>query len=116
MANLNDLFPSKWLKAFDLQGSEPVVKIARVELAAMGNTRELKPVVFFQGKTKGLRLNKTMALFIAALAGSEETDRWIGLTVQLYGTTATFGDQTYPVVRVKAPSRQPVLMKGGGTR
>lgn len=101
--NLNDLFPGKFLKAHDLQGREPVVTIARVELEPMGRTRELKGVVYFKGKTKGLKLNKTNAQTIGQLTGSQNTDAWVGRQVQLYATTADFGGQTYDVVRIKAP-------------
>lgn len=101
--NLNDLFPGKFLKAADLQGREPVVTIARVTLEPMGRTQELKGVVTFKGKTKGLKLNKTNAQAIAQIAGSQNTDAWTGRQVQLFTTTADFGGQTYDVIRVKAP-------------
>src|SRR5258708_1869484 len=103
--NLNDLFPSKWLKSYDLQGHEPVVTIDRIELEAMGRTREALPVVYFRGKAKGLKLNKTIATAIAAIAGSPDIARWPGTPLQLYATTATFGGQAFQVVRVRAPIR-----------
>jgi hypothetical protein len=112
--NLNDAFPSRYLKAHDLQGHEPVVTIARVDFEAMGRTRDVRPVVYFRGKAKGLKLNKTMALAIAVIAGSEDTDRWPGTAVQLFTTTATFDTRTFPVVRVKAPTRAPMLVKQAG--
>jgi hypothetical protein len=103
--NMNDLFPSKFLKAADLKGHEPVVTIARVELEPMGRTRELKGVVYFVGKAKGLKLNKTNATSIQQIAGSADTDRWTGRTVTLFATVADFGGQTYDVVRIKAPGK-----------
>ncbi len=117
MANINDILPSKHLRAFDLRGTEPVVTIAQVEQLPLGWTQEKKWVLRFVGKEKYLILNPTMLRAIAAFAG-EETDRWIGVAVQLYTTTAKdpgTGKQV-PVVRVKAPSRQPVLVKSGGSR
>lgn len=102
--NLNDLFPGKFLKAVDLQGREPVVTIARVVLEPMGRTQELKGVVYFAGKTKGLKVNKTNAQAIAQITGSPDTDRWTGRQVQLYTTTTDFGGQTYDVIRIKAPT------------
>lgn len=101
--NLNDLFPGKYLRAADLQGKSPVVTIAGVTLEPMGRTRELKAVIAFRGKAKGLKVNRTVAVTIAAIAGSEDTDRWAGVAVQLFATTADFGGQTYDVIRVKAP-------------
>ena len=100
--NILDAFPSKYLKARDLKGTEPTVTIARVELEVLGRTREQCLVAYFAGKTKGLKLNKTCALAIAAIAGSEETERWAGTTIRLYATTAEFGKQAYPVIRITA--------------
>jgi hypothetical protein len=109
MANINDAFPSRYLKAHDLQGREPVVTIARVAFESMGRTRDIVPVVYFVGKAKALKLNKTMATAIAAIAGSAQTDDWPGVAVRLYGTSAAFGTETFAVVRVKAaaPPRPP---------
>ena len=45
-------FPSPYLKASDLQGRRIPVKILRVEMQELGD--ELKPVVYFEGKAKGL--------------------------------------------------------------
>ncbi len=117
--NINDVLKSPYVKAYDLQGREPVVTIARVALVSMGwgAKQEQKAVCYFAGKDKGLVLNATMLRAIAAFAG-EETDQWIGLAVQLFTTTAKDPKtgQQVPVVRVKAPSRQPVLVKAGGSR
>lgn len=108
MPDINDLFPSRFLNAADLQGRQPVVTIARVELEAMGHgaKRETKAVVYFAGKTKGLKLNKTLAMTIARIAGSPSTERWTGVALCLFATSAKFGADTFPVVRVKAPARQ----------
>jgi hypothetical protein len=100
--NILDAFPSKYLKLHELQGKEPIVTIARVALEAMGRTREVCPVVYFVGKSKGLKLNKTMATAIAAIAGSPLTEAWVGAKLQLFGASATFGDQAFPVIRIKA--------------
>jgi hypothetical protein len=108
MANINDIYPSRYLKAADLGGATPTVSIARVVQELAGRARESKLVVYFVNKTKGLLLNKTNALALAAIAGSPETDHWVGLKVQLFATTATFGGQSYPVVRVQAAAA-PVL-------
>jgi len=106
--NLNDFYPSKYLKAADLQGGSPTVTIARVTQELAGRTRESKLVVHFVGKTKGLLLNKTNALALAAIAGSPETEHWVGIKVKLVATTAQFADQSYPVVRIHAAAA-PVL-------
>jgi hypothetical protein len=101
MPNLNDLFPARYLKAHELQGTSPTVTIAGVMLETMGRNREKKPVCYFVGKTKGLLLNKTNAQAIAKIAGSENTDQWVGVRVKLVPTTDTFGKDSYPVIRVQ---------------
>lgn len=104
MPNMSDLFPSRYLKSADLQGREPVVTIARVEVETFrGRTQELKAVLYFEGKQKGLKLNKTLATMVARIACSTQTEAWIGVQVQLYAATADFGSETFDVVRIKAP-------------
>lgn len=112
MANLNDIFPSRYLKAQDLQAREWVLTIERVEFEPMGRAREVKPVVYFVGRAKGLKLNKTMATAIAAIADSPETETWRGVVVALFPTFADFGKQTFPVVRIKAPVAKPRAVEG----
>jgi hypothetical protein len=99
--NINDAFPSKWLKAVDLQGHTPVVAITHVAFEVMGRSQETKAVVYFAGKAKGLKLTKTTAAAITLIAGSPLTEDWGGVRVQLYATVADFGGQTYDVVRIR---------------
>ncbi len=100
--NINDAFPSKYLKASDLKGSEVLVTIDRVESEAVGRDREMKPVVYFKGKEKGVVLNKTNSNKIAQIAGSFDTDEWNGVQVKLYPTETEFGGETVECIRIKA--------------
>jgi hypothetical protein len=113
MLKLNDIFPARYLKAPDLQGKEWTLTIDRLELEAMGRTREEKPVLYFVGAAKALKLNVTMARAIAQIAGSENTDDWRGVQVCLFATFADFGKQTFPVVRIKAPIAKPRAIEQG---
>jgi hypothetical protein len=45
---------------------------------------EHRPFVYFKGASKPLVCNATNADTISSIAGSEDTDRWIGLRVTLY--------------------------------
>jgi len=110
MANIYDAFPSNYLKASDLQGRDVVVTIERVEFEAVGREREMKAIVYFVGKTKGVVLNKTNAKKIVEIAGSALTEDWYGTTITLYPTETEFGGETVDCIRVKAPARvaQPV--------
>ena len=72
--NINGAFPSNFIKAADLQGSEPIVTIKSVEFEPVGQEKEMKPVVYFVNKEKGMVLNKTNANTIATLTGTFETE------------------------------------------
>lgn len=102
MPNINDLFPSNYLKASDLGTAQPIVTIARVEHEAVGRDREMKAVIYFNGKEKGVVLNKTNAKKITELVGSPETDEWTGFRIRLFATTTEFGGETVECIRVKA--------------
>lgn len=102
MANIHDAFPSNYLKASDLQGAQPVVTIDRVEFEAVGRTKEMKPILYFRGKEKGIVLNKTNANNIAHLCGTPETDQWAGCQIRLYATHVEFQGETVEAIRIKA--------------
>ena len=59
--DINAAFPGEFLKAADLQGRQAAVVIDRVEMQKVGDDH--KPVAYFQGKDRGLVLNKTNAPF-----------------------------------------------------
>ena len=101
--NINDAFPSNYLKASDLGEAQPVVAIDRVEVEPVGRGKEMKPVIYFAGKQKGMVLNKTNSKKIAELAGSPDTEEWAGVSVKLYATETEFGGETVECIRIKAP-------------
>lgn len=47
---------------------------------------ERRPFVYFKGAKKPLVCNATNAETISAMAGSEDTDRWIGLRITIFQT------------------------------
>jgi hypothetical protein len=100
--NIDNVFPSHYLKASDLNGASPAVTIDRLEVEPIGRNKEMKPVLYFIGKEKGLVLNKTNASKIAQLSGSKDTDDWHGFKIRLYATEAEFGGETFEAIRVKA--------------
>lgn len=102
MANINDAFPSNYLKASDLAGQQPIVTIDRVEFEPVGREKEMKPIVYFAGKDKGIVLNKTNAKNITNLVGSPDTDDWAGFRIKLYATNVEFNGETVEAIRVKA--------------
>ncbi len=101
--NANDAFPSAYLKASDLGTNQPVVTIDHVGYEPVGRDKEMKMVVYFQGKEKGVVLNKTNSKKITEIAGTPETDDWAGTKIRLFATTTEFGGETVECIRVKAP-------------
>ena len=102
MPSINDAFPSNYLKASDIRGAEPVVTIDHVAFEAVGRQREMKAVVYFKGKEKGVVLNKTNATKITQIAGTDLTEQWDGVRVKLYATETEFAGETVECIRVKA--------------
>lgn len=103
--NINDAFPSNYLKASDLGEAQPVVTIDRVEVEPVGRGKEMKPVLYFAGKAKGIVLNKTNSKKIAEIAGSPDTDDWHGVAVKLFATEVDFQGETVEAIRIKSPKQ-----------
>ena len=101
--NINDVFPSKYLKAGDLNGSEVSVRITGATIEKLGDEQKL--LLTFAGAKKGLICNKTNADRIAHLYGLD-TDGWIGCEIVLYSEMTNFGGKVTEGVRVKAPLKK----------
>jgi hypothetical protein len=101
MPNINDAFPSNYLKASDLQGREAVVTIDKVAFEAVGREKEMKAVLYFVGKQKGIVLNKTNAKKIIEISGSAQTEDWTGTQIKIYPTETEFGGETVDCIRIK---------------
>ena len=98
---ISQAFPSKYLKATDIQGHTPSVVIASVRMEDIGDDDQ-KPVLYFQGKSKGLVLNKTNATNIT-LAYGDDTDAWIGQTIVLFTAWVDFQGRSVEAIRVRPP-------------
>lgn len=103
MPHWKSLTDRQFLYAFDLGGKDATVKIARVEageLTAVGGRKSKKPIVYFDGKDKGLVLNSTNAKTIAALY-TNYTEKWIGRSVTLYPSTTEMAGETVECIRIR---------------
>ena len=105
--NINNAFPSKFLKSGDIpDDADLILTIKEVvqESVGQGEEAENKPIVYFTEQEKGLVLNKTNANAIAGMYGPE-TDGWAGKRIALFATEVDFaGKQTLALrVRLKAP-------------
>ena len=101
MPNINDAFPSKYLKASDLKGREVVVTMDTLKFEPVGQNKEMKAVLYFQGKDKGLVMNKTNANKITEIVGSALTEDWRGHRVKLYPTETSFQGDMVDCIRVR---------------
>jgi hypothetical protein len=108
--NINEAFPSSYLKAEDLQGKSVTVTIEAVELVSLGQgqDKEQKILITFRGKEKGLVANKTNANTISKLYGPE-TDDWIGQTIIIKPMEVEFkGDLVWAIrVSLQKPGSKP---------
>jgi hypothetical protein len=96
--NVNEVFPSNYLKAADLQGREIPVMIDRVEMESFG--QDQKAIVYFRNKQKGVVLNKTNAMNIAGAYG-DDTDGWVNQPVVLFSVWTDFQGKSVQAIRIR---------------
>lgn len=104
MPDVRTMFDKQYLYAYDLQGRDVTVTIAKVvggTLTGVGGQTSKKPVLFFNGAKKGLALCITNARTIAAMYGGFKSEDWIGKRVTLYPTTTTFGGKEVECIRIR---------------
>lgn len=102
---MNDVFPSTYLKADDIpKGAAANVRIDRVEKEELGQgkDKEVKPVMYFVGREKGLVMNKTNWQMVAYAYG-DESDDWHGQPVQIVRDMTTFGGKPVECLRLRIP-------------
>jgi len=103
--NINQAFPSKYLRAADLDGGDLVVTIKEVTVEDVGTQqkKDRKPVVYFAGRDKGMVLNKTNAAMITTIAKSENTEDWTGVKIRLITAEVEYQGTLTMALRVRAP-------------
>lgn len=103
--DFDNLFPSRFLKATDLEGSEKPMTISGVSIEDLvDGTR--KPAISFQETDRLLVLNKTNGLALATGFG-KNTDQWIGKRVILFSTPVSFQNKLVDALRIKIPPIKP---------
>lgn len=103
MPDYRSMYDRDYLAAFDLGGKDVTVTISRVEgkeLTGQGGRKAKKPVIWFEGKDKGMALNKTNGKTIAAMY-SNDTTAWVGKRITLYPTTTSMGGETVDCLRIR---------------
>lgn len=100
--NVNDIFPSRFVKAHDLGDKEVTVTVKSATMEDMGHgaEKETKLCIWFERATKGFVLNKTNAMIIASMYGPE-TDNWKGKAITIYSARVKAFGAWHDAVRVK---------------
>jgi hypothetical protein len=103
----NELFPSNYISAADLQPQKNyIVTIASVEMREMNDEqsggKKQKPVIcFMESKdNRGLVLNRINMEAIFAATGTDDTDQWHGKKVAMYRTKVPFGAKLVDAIRI----------------
>ena len=100
MASWKSSFPSKWLRASDLEKPR-LVTIKNITEEEVGD--ETRPVAYFNGEEKGLGLNRTNCQSIEEIAGSDDLDKWAGAVVVLFKTQTDYQGKRVDCVRIRPP-------------
>lgn len=96
---IDQLYPSRFLRAADLDGKPMRVTIESLKREDIGG--EQKVIMSFRDGTKALIVNKTNARAIAKALG-DETGGWIGKSITLVSTVVDFKGDSVDAIRVRA--------------
>ena len=95
-----------------------MIRNVRKEEADYGGGPTDEYVLYIEGQTKGIRLNKTNARVLAEVLGTPHTEQWAGRTVLAQGnwSRSPRGDEVYTWRFVKQPAPGPgqTAMPGTG--
>lgn len=94
----NQIFPSKYLAAADLNDEHLTLTISGAEMETLNE--EAKLVLYFREREKGMVVNETNCKALEASLGSDDTDDWIGHPVVLYPTMVDFQGRQVEAIRV----------------
>jgi hypothetical protein len=108
-------FPSKFLKAADLNNTPLIVTICGVttDIIGQGAEARTKLIIQFCELPRGLVLNKTNFNVLVELTGSQDSDAWLGKRVQLVLTRVDFNGTRVQAIRIE-PAPATSAPAGGG--
>ena len=99
----SDVFPSKWLKAEDLDEDMTVTikSVTKEAFKDQHGQESMKPCAYFEETDKGLIINKTNWKLLEQATGEDDSDSWAGKKVVLTIVDVdAFGD-VVAAIRVK---------------
>jgi len=98
---ISEEFPSRYLKAADLQGRDVKVIMQHVEKEKLGD--DMKLALYFKGKEKAMILNKTNSNTISDAYG-DDTEDWFDQPLILFSVMVDFQGKVGPAIRVRVPT------------
>jgi len=101
----NDVFPSRWLKAAEIEGDGEIVTIRKVTMEEIGEERERKPIIAFEETDQELVVNLTNWTTIADLTGLDDSDDWPGHKIKLVRRKVQYGKKTVDAIRIEAADK-----------
>ncbi len=98
----SDMFQDQFLKGADFNGQPYVVRISGVKLEELDGIKgkRIAGILSFEGKSRGLPLNKTNAIAIRGMFGPIATE-WIGKRIQLHTVKVTVDGEEHDAIRVQ---------------
>jgi hypothetical protein len=108
MPKRDDVFPSKYLRASNLDGKPITVTIERSPIETLKNPdgkEDTKTVLYFVGAKKMLPLNRTNWDSVAEITGEDDSDNWPGHKLELYPTKTEMKGKTVDCIRIRAPAQ-----------
>jgi hypothetical protein len=104
----DDVFPSKYLKAADLNGDPVTLTIASATLETLKNPKgeeQQKIVLGFRKAKKTLPLNLTNFESVIDATGEDDTENWPGHKVELYPSEVQMGGKMVDCIRIRAAAQ-----------
>ena len=100
--SFDQMFPSKYMKADDLDNGTMKLTISSLDQEQMrdGTT---KFVLSFSGQKKGLVLNKTNGKALSKAFG-KDSGGWIGKEIELFPVAVDFQGESTTGIRVRPPA------------
>ncbi len=109
MSTVSDMFPSKYYKGDDFANGPAIRKVTAVTVETLrtmdgGNKQAL--VLGFEQEPKHLVLNKTMAMAMVDITGTEHFEKWPGTSIKL---SRAIAPNNKPTVKISpAPRPRPI--------
>jgi hypothetical protein len=103
----DEVFPSKYLKAADLNGKPYIVIIESAPyetLKGLDGKEAQKVVLHFKNAEKTLPLNLTNFDAVCDATGCLDTEDWPGQKIELYPSRTPMGGKTVDCIRIRRPS------------